>query len=264
MAAARRAVVVVKAAAAAAAALLAAAAPVAAAGIGSCATFTGHQVLSAPGGVLTLSDDRQVRARIIDVGGCTTRPNWVTGKAHRDTSSNYTTMSRGTTDAADSARECVTGVPTEMAGAASYTSFQAVVIEANGFLFTPSLVLEDIDAQDNAADAADGWRETMSSLGAAGGRLVHPQLSTAAAALVGVRRFGMPAESLKAVGLPAVSGLTIDGAAFLAVTPKIDTMGDETQTALSFKTLPASARRLSRIPSRSIGWSSSMQSRNAR
>lgn len=171
----------VKVAVASGAVLLAVTAPVSAA-TSSCAGFTGHQVLSAPGGVLTLRDGRQVRASIIDVGGCTTRTNWVTGKAHRDTSSNYTTSSRGTTQSRDSASECVTGVPTK-AGAANYTSFQAVVFEANGFQFTPSFVLEDVDAQGDAANPSEGWRETMSSLGAAGGKLVYPQLSMAEGAL---------------------------------------------------------------------------------
>lgn len=204
---------------AAGAVLLAMTVPVSGAGTSSCKDFTGHELLSAPGGLLTLSDDRQVRGRIIDVGGCTTRPNWVTGKPYPDSSSNYTTMSRGTTESRDSATECVTGVPSE-ARAANYTSFQAFLIETNGFLFTPSFDLEDIDAQDNAAYPSEGWRETMSSLGAAGGKLVQPQMSTAEGALVGVRRFGMPAESLKAVGLPAVAGLSIDGAAYLAEKPR--------------------------------------------
>lgn len=199
--------------------VLAVISPVSAARIGSCEEFSGHQVLSAPGGVLKLRDGREVRARIIDVGGCTTRPDWVTGKAHPDAFSNYTTMSRGTTKTSDAASQCVTGVPTK-AGAAHYTSFQAIVIDTNGFKFTPSFVLEDIDAQDNAADPSEGWRETMSSLGAADGQLVYPRLSAADRALVGLRQFGMPAESLKAVGLPVVSGLTIEGAAFLAETPK--------------------------------------------
>ncbi|GAB0492750.1 hypothetical protein MMPV_004019 [Pyropia vietnamensis] len=199
--------------------LLAMVPSVSSASTGSCVSFSGHLVLSAPGGVLQLGDGREVRARIIDVGGCTTRPDWVTGKAHPDVLSNYTTMSRGTTDASDATTECVTGVPTKV-GAAHYTSFQAIVIDTNGFRFTPSFVLEDIDAQHNAADPSEGWRETMSSLGAAGDQLVYPEMSTADGALVGVRQFGMPAESLKAVGLPVVSGLTIEGAAFLAATPK--------------------------------------------
>lgn len=217
MAAVRRAVAA-KVAAASAAVLLATAAAASAAGGGSCVAFAGHQVLSAAGDLLTLRDGRQVRARIVDVDGCTTRPNWVTGRAYPDAASNHTTMSRGTTDAADHASECVTGVPTG-AGVASYTSFQAVVLEANGFRFTPSFVLEDIDAQVDAADPADGWRETMTSLGAAGGQLVLPQLSTAQGALVGVRRFAMPPASLTAVGLPAEAGLLIDGAAYLAEKP---------------------------------------------
>lgn len=164
--------------------------------------------------MLTLLDGGQLRARIVDVECCTTRPNWVTSRAYPDAASNHTTMGRSTTDGRGRDSECVTGVPSE-AGAASYTPFQAVVLSADGFLFTPSFVLEDMDAQVDASDPSRGCRETMTSLGAGDGQLVFPQLSTTLGALVGVRRFAMPPALLTAVGLPAVSGLSIDGPDYL-------------------------------------------------
>ncbi|GAB0492857.1 hypothetical protein MMPV_004127 [Pyropia vietnamensis] len=164
-----------------------------------------HRVLAAPGGVYNLDDGRQLRARRVDVGGCTTMAALATGAAYPDAASNYTVMSH-------QSDQCVTGTERDTEQP-TYKGFQAVLVEANGFKFTADLVLEDIDAQ-VVQDPSTGWRETMSSLGVADGQLVAPSFRVTPDALVGISKFRMPATALKEVGFPAGNDLLIDGAAY--------------------------------------------------
>lgn len=176
------------------------------AGVGNaCHHVPIHRVLAAPGGVYNLDDGRQLRARRVDVGGCTTMPALATGVAYPDAGSNYTVMSH-------QSDQCVTGTERDTEQP-TYKGFQAVVVEANGFKFTADLVLEDIDAQ-VVQDPTTGWRETMSSLGVADNQLVAPSFRVTPDALVGISKFRMPAKSLKEVGFPADNDLLIDGAAY--------------------------------------------------
>lgn len=176
------------------------------AGVGkACHHVPIHRVLAAPGGVYNLDDGRQLRARRVDVGGCTTMSALATGVAYPDAGSNYTVMSH-------QSNQCVTGTERDTEQP-TYKGFQAVVVEANGFKFTADLVLEDIDAQ-VVQDPTTGWRETMSSLGVADNQLVAPSFRVTPDALVGISKFRMPAKSLKEVGFPAGNDLLIDGAAY--------------------------------------------------
>ncbi|GAB0495103.1 hypothetical protein MMPV_006401 [Pyropia vietnamensis] len=171
----------------------------------TCVFVPVHRVLSSAKGVFKLSDGRQLQATVVDVGGCTTMASLPSGVAYRDSNGNYTVMSH------ENDTNCVTGTGRD-GSTPSYTGFQAVVVEANGFKFSADMVLEDIDSQADVGPT-DGWRETMSSLGMADGAVVRPTITTKPGSLVAVRKFRLPARSLQQVGFPA-SDLLIDGAAY--------------------------------------------------
>eukprot|EP00168_Porphyra_purpurea_P016307 TRINITY_DN5233_c0_g1_i1.p2 TRINITY_DN5233_c0_g1~~TRINITY_DN5233_c0_g1_i1.p2 ORF type:complete len:334 (-),score=98.19 TRINITY_DN5233_c0_g1_i1:561-1562(-) len=164
-----------------------------------------HRILSSPGGVYTLPDGRQLKAKRLDVGGCTTMPILPTGVAYPDANSNYTVMSHEN-DA------CITGTGRD-GTTPTYAGFQAIIIESNGFKFTSDLFLEDLDAQ-VVVDPTQGWRETASSLGMADGVLVRPEMTTMPDALVAVQPFRVLRTSLKEVGFPSGTDLVINGAAY--------------------------------------------------
>jgi len=164
-----------------------------------------HRILASAGGVYTLADGRQLKARKVSVGGCTTMPGLESGSAYPDTHSNYTVISHES-DA------CVTGTGRD-GSTPTYTGFQAIVVESNGFKFSADLVLEDIDAQP-VGDPTKGWRETMSSLAMADGEVVRPSMTTKPGSLVTVQPFRLPRASLKEVGFPSSDDLLISGAAY--------------------------------------------------
>lgn len=184
----------------------------------ACKAVPVHRMLSAPGGIHRLSDGREFKATVVEVGGCPSSTYLSTGMAYPDTASNYTVISAlfnatllgdGTSSSA-----CVaeTGVS---AGASPQvlSGFQAVLIEANGFRFTADMVLEDIDAQALVPLSA-GWREMMTSLGMAGGRVVRPAFSTLPGSFVGVQPFQIKEAALAAVGFPSSADMTVDGMAY--------------------------------------------------
>lgn len=164
-----------------------------------------HRVLASAGGVYKMSDGRELKATKVDVGGCTTMAALATGLAYPNTDSNYTVVSH------ENDQHCVTGTGRD-GQLPTYKGFQGILVEANGFKFSADLVLEDIDAQP-VKDPADGWRETMSSLGMADSAVVRPTMTTKQGSLVAVQQFRVPAASLKEVGFPA-KDLLIDGAAY--------------------------------------------------
>lgn len=164
-----------------------------------------HRVLASAGGVYKMSDGRELKATKVDVGGCTTMAALATGLAYPNTDSNYTVVSH------ENDQHCVTGTGRD-GQLPTYKGFQGILVEANGFKFSADLVLEDIDAQP-VKDPADGWRETMSSLGMADGAVVRPTMTTKQGSLVAVQQFRVLAGSLKEVGFPA-KDLLIDGAAY--------------------------------------------------
>jgi len=164
-----------------------------------------HRILASAGGVYKFADGRQLKARKVSVGGCSTMPALPSGIAYPDTNSNYTVMSHES-DA------CITGTGRD-GSTPTYAGFQAIVIEANGFKFSADLVLEDIDAQP-VADPTQGWRETMSSLAMADGAVVRPSMTTKPGSLVAVQPFRVPRASLQEVGFPSSDDLLISGAAY--------------------------------------------------
>ena len=86
------------------------------------------------------------------------------------------------------------------------------------------------------SDPSEGWRETMSSLAMADGKVVKPAMTTKAGSLVQVQQFRMPKASLQAIGFPSGADLLIDGAAYSSWT--------ETKSALRV----AGADKVAAIP----------------
>lgn len=191
--------------AAAAAVVLGALAAASAVDAKACEYVPVHRILASAGGVYKMSDGRELKATKVDVGGCTTMGRLPTGLAYPNTNSNYTVVSH------ENDERCVTGTGRD-GSMPTYKGFQGILVETNGFKFSADLVLEDIDAQ-VVSDPADGWRETMSSLGMADGAVVRPTMTTRRGSLVAVQQFRVPAESLTEVGFPG-KDLLIDGAAY--------------------------------------------------
>jgi len=82
---------------------------------------------------------------------------------------------------------------------ATYHSFEGIVVEANGFRFTASVVLTDIDAEAGATPSS-GWAETMSTVGRAGEAVVVPTLTTVVGSGVGLKTFTLPSEAMGELG----------------------------------------------------------------
>ncbi|GAB0492250.1 hypothetical protein MMPV_003511 [Pyropia vietnamensis] len=183
-----------------------------------CVTVPIHQMLSAPGGIHRLSDGREFKASVVEVGGCPSVSYIPTGSAYPDGASNYTVISAQfnatASDSGSSSSACVT--ETGLSAGTSppvLSGFQAILIEANGFRFSTDMVLEDIDAEAQTPLSA-GWREMMTSLGMAGGQVVRPAFSSSPGSFVGVQPFQIKEAALEAVGFPSSADMTIDGVAY--------------------------------------------------
>ncbi|KAK1868014.1 hypothetical protein I4F81_010511 [Pyropia yezoensis] len=188
----------------AAAGLVAAAA--AAAGVGAATTSVPlHRILAAPGGVLTLPDGRQLGAKVYDLGGCVSTHTTRTGAPRGATTSNFTLLLQHTGPPCVVARR---GGGGGGGGSPTVVGAQAIRVVANGWTFAaPSLTVEDVDANGKAPeDASSGWRDTITAVGVADGKLVRPAVSVAPDALVGVTDGAVAASTLAEAGLPAGSG----------------------------------------------------------
>lgn len=94
-----------------------------------------HKVFGQPNNNYVFSDDREIRADSYNVGGCTPYPQYHTGSVF---TGNYTLMGHQA-DIAD--KNCLVEDDT-------YSSFQAIVIRSNGWLFDAEKIdLDDIDSQ---------------------------------------------------------------------------------------------------------------------
>ncbi|OSX69216.1 hypothetical protein BU14_1729s0001 [Porphyra umbilicalis] len=180
-----------------------------------CASVPIHKILAAPGGVYRLRDGRELKAKVVTVGGCPASTSVQTGAAYpaADKQTNYTAFAY-----ANRNTECLTGATRGGSAPPTYKAFQAVVIEANGFRFSTALVMEGIDAQAEGADPPHGRRETMTSLGMAGGAVVRPDVTTMPGALVSVEPFKVPKAALAEVGFPSAQDLTVDAAEYTSLT----------------------------------------------
>lgn len=153
-------------------------------------------ILSAPRGVVTLPDGRQLRARTVAVGGCAVSEKAATVKR---LSVNQGSVVRAeavlqkssSLEAAPATEEEATKVEAAPAPTKTLSSltageracmastpdglvckgFEGVVVGANGFRFSAGVTIKDVDADAGASEGA-GWAETMSTVGRAGGEPV--------------------------------------------------------------------------------------------
>jgi len=201
-----------------------------------CATVPIHKFVAAPGGVYRLRDGWELKAKVVTVGGCPTSASIQTGAAYpaADKHTNCTAFSY-----ANHRTECLTGATRDGSAPPTYKAFQAMVIEANGFRFSANLVMEDIDAQADGADPPHGRRETMMSLGMAGGAVVRPDVATMPGALVSVEPFKVPKAALAEVGFPAAQDLTVDAAEYTSLIEDKSAFGGEHSGHCVWAFLPA-------------------------
>lgn len=196
MAALRKPLVAAMAAAAAAAAAAIAAVSSVASAAPACKPHTVpiHAILSAPNRVYTLPDGRQLTAAAYSVGGCLPRADAPTGGALRE-GSPFTIIGQS------SGRLCT--VSDDGDGTPMMTSFQALTVTANGFGWTPSFVVEDIDARSPGAggNSSTTWREVVAMLGrTAAGELLRPQLTVPPDSLLSVSDVPVAGSGLAALG----------------------------------------------------------------
>lgn len=258
----RAAVAVVSAAAVAVAVSIAAVAPrgAAAAVAREATTVRVEEILAAPGGVLKLSDGRELRARRVAVGGCAsaaattttattseakeeeatlaTAKRWAVVRVDEAVSKEATASATPTPSpsselktsetntseeatpapARESTMTEATPAPTKEAASTAtpsaaqksclvgpsldYRGFEGVIVEANGFKFTTSVAVHDVDAEAGAKPGA-GWSETMTTVGMTDGALVAPALAAPQGSTMGVRTFVLPSASMAELGWKA-------------------------------------------------------------
>lgn len=96
-------------------------------------------------------------------------------------------------------------------------SFQAIVVESNGYAFTPELFVDDIDAleTDNFFQGQlDAWRESAVVFGVANGKVVQPTLSFIPSTKLERQMFTVPQAALAEMGLGALGEVNVEGSEF--------------------------------------------------
>lgn len=167
------------------------------------------QILQNPAGFHTTPDGRQFKAKVYAINGCQSTPG--------NESGHYMGMGRTmfnivSTEACTLVDDPVTGTPT-------YQAFQAFKIKANGFRFQATFTMEDIDAEPaNSGNWTNGWRETMTAIGLAGGSIVRPMFWTNTPTLVGVVDQAISGAALAEVGWTGFGDTPIQGVAYKSTT----------------------------------------------
>lgn len=158
-----------------------------------------HVVVSDTAGAAhlhTLPDGRQLKAEVLSIGGCTSSPMRSGTPCDGSAASPYTVLRQN----AGPPCVLVNGTASEVP---MFVGVQALRMRANGFCFTGSIPIEDIDASTRpASEATTGWREAVTALGRGAGQLVRPSLTVAADALVGIHDAAVAGSTLAAAGWP--------------------------------------------------------------
>jgi hypothetical protein len=96
-------------------------------------------------------------------------------------------------------------------------SFQAIIVESNGFTFQPDLFVDDIDAletRNKYQGRLDAWRESSIVFGILNGAIVHPDQSLTNDTLLDRHDFTVPQSAMAEMGLGSFGEINVQGAQF--------------------------------------------------
>jgi len=185
-----------------------------------------HQLVSSPGGVMTLADGRQMAASVYSVGGCEARP-LSSGTSKDGTPDGDDTVLRQTTG-----RPCVL-VNTTSTAVPTWRGFQALRVRTNGFSFTPTFTLDGVDGSLDLRRL--DWRDAVAVIGRKGDVLVRPSFELGTD--VGARETVLAAEAGEVAGWGKYGELLLTAVAYTSwrpVTRLLHTSAADTSARVTF------------------------------
>lgn len=158
------------------------------------------KVATSPSNTYKFSDDRELRADSYSIGGCPEYNSYQTGSQF---TGNYTLAGYQTSYHNE---KCLIRND-------EYSSFQAVVLRANGFYFNPKDIdLDDIDSLTGVKDK-DAWKESMAIFGMRGSEYVFPSIKLYDGTMLAEKKYTVAAAGMKEMGLPN-KNISVPGAEF--------------------------------------------------
>jgi hypothetical protein len=181
------------------------------------------KIATAPSNTYRFSDDREIRADAYSVGRCGQYASYPTGSQF---TGNYTLMyvGRAAPRTVRNGLEARTFLPTYspalpfscalprghsakysnaqcLVRNSVYSSFQGIVVRANGFEFDANRIdLDDIDSLVNVPES-EAWKETMAVFAYKGGRLIAPMVTLHEGTLLMPKQYTVTAAAMKEMGL---------------------------------------------------------------
>jgi hypothetical protein len=168
----------------------------------------GHKMTASPTKKYTFVDGRSILGKTYDVGGCGPTAGYLTGTAYQ---TNYTFMSYNSPVTSPACLVKKSG------DKGIYDSFQAVVMEAHGFQWTPKFSVDDIDALPTTAKyqgEVDTWRESALAFGVSKGKVAYPSLAFSSGTMLKQKTYTITAAALAEMGLGALGELDVVGSEF--------------------------------------------------
>lgn len=173
-----------------------------------------HEIINSPNGVYAFKDGggtQKIMATTFSINSCDPVPTFKTGSQF---TGNYSFIGHRTDVKEDG---CV--IKRRRNGQSVYVSFQAVVIQTNGWKFAPTVNLDDIDAQTILPPGSDrGWKESMATFGMSDGKLVMPSVSLHEGTLLRAMDYVVKKKVMKQMGFGMIIG-EARGGEYAASTP---------------------------------------------
>lgn len=145
------------------------------------------KVVTSPSNKYKFSDDRELRADSYSIGGCPEYSNFPTGSQF---TGNYTLLGY---HSPIGNQQCL--VQND-----EYSSFQAIVLRANGFAIEAKEIdLDDIDSLTRVGEA-DSWKESMAIFGKKGNEYILPTLKLYDGTLLTEKQYTVTEEAMKELG----------------------------------------------------------------
>lgn len=170
-----------------------------------------HKVISSPHGVHTIKNmggSHEINAKTYNVNYCNTFSIFETGSKYIGNHTFVGHASDVNTDNCVIKREGERRV---------YDSMQAIVIKTNGWQFSPTIDVDDIDAEVDTP-AADGWRDSAAVLGLLNGKFVTPIIQLHESTVLRTADYVVKASTLHTLGINANETI-VRGAEFAASEP---------------------------------------------